>query len=138
MERWLEKLTLSPWERQPPAAVEDVARIESVLNVCVPGFHKRFLCWSNGGEGPWGDSYLRLLSCEKIIHYHRFYGLGEFMKGYVMVGNDGGSCYFFVRGARVNDDGVYMAMAGAFFEAETQKIYGSFDDFIMNYDVGRF
>ncbi|MCA4533084.1 SMI1/KNR4 family protein [Bacteroides xylanisolvens] len=45
------------------ASIEDV---EKLLNTTLPYQYKRFLLWSNGGEGKLGDNYIYIWAIEDV------------------------------------------------------------------------
>ena len=62
----------------------------------MPYQYKRFLLWSNGGEGKLGDNYIYIWAIEDIVAYNNDYGIHKYLqKEYLAFGMDGDIGYIF-------------------------------------------
>ena len=109
------------WVSAKPATVEMIGRVERALDCRVPDSYREFLLLSDGIEGA-GPGYLRLLGCEKMCDDNNGYQVGEYLPGYLMIGSDGGSCFYFMRKNSPHDSEVFMLLSGAFFEDEAESM----------------
>ena len=46
----------------------------------MPYQYKRFLLWSNGGEGKLGDNYIYIWAIEDIVAYNNDYGIHKYLQ----------------------------------------------------------
>lgn len=130
MQTWKEKLVSSDWKTTMPAKLELILDLEANVGCKIPRELKEFLSWSNGGEGYVNGEFLRLFSCEEIVKQNNDYKVGEFLSGYILIGNDGGDCFYFVKDDVANDSSVLMLLSGAFFEDEIEVLGKTFSDFL--------
>ena len=82
----------SGWRRQRGASEQSIANAEARLGVVFPPDYRRFLRWSEGGEGHVGDEYLSLWDLGDILADSNGldYQVATSMPGIVPIGTDGG------------------------------------------------
>lgn len=83
-------LVKEAWLKEPCAATLAIEQLEQQLNVVLPADYKQFLLWSNGGEGPIGDSYLVLWPVEKVAQLNEDYQVVKYLPDVIIIGTDGG------------------------------------------------
>lgn len=86
----LNSLLLDRWYGNPGATWEAIRREEDELGVAFPEEYASLLLWSNGGEGEFGDNYLRLWAVQKLSEQNRAKKLDIHLPGFVGIGSDGG------------------------------------------------
>jgi hypothetical protein len=132
MQLWKKKLLDSNWVKREPASVESIAALENQIGADMPVCYRKFLLWSDGGRGKVNQSYLKLLSCEEVVAQHKGYRIAEYLPGFILIGNDGGDCFYFLRSSDSSDLSVMMFLSGAFFEDEGEMVGSSFEAFILS------
>lgn len=73
---------------------EEIEKVELKLDVKFPSDYKDFMLLTNGGEGPIGNSYLRLWNIEELVNSNEDYAVTEFAPGLVIIGSDGGGAAY--------------------------------------------
>lgn len=102
----------------------------------MPYQYKRFLLWSNGGEGKLGDNYIYIWAIEDIVAYNNDYGIHKYLqKEYLAFGMDGDIGYIF----HLPNNSIYRVDLGDLDIASIKYIAPSFDDFLgkaiyLNFD----
>ena len=102
----------------------------------MPYQYKRFLLWSNGGEGKLGDNYIYIWAIEDIVAYNNDYGIQKYLqKEYLAFGMDGDIGYIF----HLPNNSIYRVDLGDLDIASIKYIAPSFDDFLgkaiyLNFD----
>ena len=83
------------WHRQAPCSEQAFMAIEQIY--ALPADYKKFMMWSNGGEGQIGNSYISLWRIEYILSLNNDYNIQKYLGGETLaIGTDGGeSCYGF-------------------------------------------
>lgn len=129
---WEKKLLDSNWEKREPASVEAIAAAESQIGADMPVCYRKFLLWSDGGRGKVNQSYLKLLSCDEMVAQHNGYRIADYLPGFILIGNDGGDCFYFLKSNGSADSNVMMFLSGAFFEDEAEVVGSSIESFILS------
>ncbi|MGC4016598.1 MAG: SMI1/KNR4 family protein [Luteolibacter sp.] len=137
MNEWISELIAKDPVCPKPAAMEVIERVEQALDCQIPYGYKEFLLASDGIsiEGA-GRDCLRLLGCEAMLKDNAGYQVAEYVPDYLMIGNDGGDCFYFMKRNSPQDPEVFMLLAGAFFEDEIESMGPFGETFIRRFCGG--
>jgi hypothetical protein len=95
-----ESTNLRRWHRNSGCTEAEIAAVEQHFGVRLPREYKRFLLWSNGGEGQVAagrtvhSSYVSLWPTAEIIGLNADYEIGEGRGSLLGIGSDGGGVCF--------------------------------------------
>ena len=130
------ELVESKWYKKSGANITSIEEVEKCLNIPLPEQYKRFLLWSNGGEGKLGNNYIYIWAIEDVIAYNHDYAIQKYLqKEYLAFGMDGDIGYVF----HLLDNSIYRVDLGDLDIASIKHIAPSSDDFLgkaiyLNFD----
>ncbi|TMC28186.1 MAG: SMI1/KNR4 family protein [Chloroflexi bacterium] len=88
-------------EGNPPATLEAIRETERQIDFEFPPDLVEFFTLCDGGEGWWGEDYLRIFALEDIRFHNTAPYLQQYFSDIVVFGGDGGSDWHaFLRGQR--------------------------------------
>ena len=70
----------SKWYKKNGANITSIEDVEKCLNISLPEQYKRFLLWSNGGEGKFGNNYIYIWAIEDVIAYNHDYVIQKYLQ----------------------------------------------------------
>lgn len=88
MKQIIEKINKS-WHPNPPCNQQIMLGLENLFPL--PDDYKKFMSWSNGGEGYIGSQYLALWKIEDVMQLNNDYRIQKYLsKKSLAIGTDGG------------------------------------------------
>ena len=121
-----DKIVGTEFRKNPPSNASDLAKLEASIGASLPDDYKRFLLFSNGGEGNIGDLYISIWPIEEVLNLNTLYSiprrLGEKILG---IGTDGGD-YCFALDLQENDNQFAVVSLGALAKEEIKNLAKNF------------
>ena len=84
----------SGWDSEPGATNEEIEAAQDDLQIQIPEDYRRFLMWSNGGEGQVGNLYLSPWPTHQLKAMNEGYLISQYLPGIIGIGSNLGTLCF--------------------------------------------
>ncbi|PTY01870.1 hypothetical protein DB346_10455 [Verrucomicrobia bacterium LW23] len=81
------------WHKKSPASEIDIAALQKVIPIRLPGEYLKFLRWSNGGEGEFSETYLTMWSTDVIPDWNKDYRIDIKFPTMLVIADDSSQFY---------------------------------------------
>jgi hypothetical protein len=134
----LTELLLPVWKKERGASEKAIARAETHLGVSLPEDYRKFLRWSNGGDGKLGNRSIRLEPVGLLWGFNDDYQIPRFFPGVIGIGTDRGD-YAYVLDFRKSDKkfGFGVVELGALSDKYVERLGDTFREGMLRMLEGK-
>lgn len=119
------KMIMTNWYKNADVSIEEIAHLESRLELKLPSSYKKFLIANGVGEGVQKDAYLSLWSIKDLLTLNNDYQIQNYLgDNFLAFGSDGGgNCFVF------NIENDFKIFSCSFGDLDTGELRFISDDF---------